>query len=99
MALKAGSAKNPSADDDSPFSDSLAKAIEDAMKREWEAVKGVDLPNEGQQDRRLLFAAVAQGLFVFLKANEDALMTNIRLEDVSLNSTKTYNVKQLVLNL
>ena len=69
------------------------------MKREWEAVKGVDLPNEGQQDRRLLFAAIAQGLFVFLKANEDALMTNIRLQEVGISSTKTYDVTQLELNL
>ena len=97
MTLKAGSVANiPDS-----FVDSLAEAMENAMKKEWQAVKGVDVPfpSEGEQDRRLLFAAIAQGLFVFLKANEGALMTNISLEDVSLGSTKTYDVTQLELDL
>ena len=95
MPLKAGSV----ASIDGSLADSLAEAMENAMKMEWQAVKHVPLPGQGEQDRRLLFAAIAQGLFAFLKANEDALMTNISLEDVSLSSTKTYQVTQLELNL
>ena len=99
MALKAGSAKRPSEDDDSGFSNSLAEAIEDAMKKEWKAVKSVNLPNEGEQDRRLLFAAIAQGLFVFLKANEDALIKHITLEEVGISPSKNLKVNQLDLDL
>ena len=99
MALKAGTAKKLSEEDDSGFSNSLAEAIENAMKKEWKAVKKVDLPSEGEQDRRLLFAAIAQGLFVFLKAHEDELIKNITIEDVGFDSSKILEVKQLELDL
>jgi len=91
MALKAGTVAS--------FSNSLAEAMDNAMKQEWQAVKGVPLPSAGQDDRRLLFAAIAQGLFVYLKAHEDELMNNITLEDTGLSSSKNYGVTQLELNL
>jgi hypothetical protein len=91
MALKAGTVAN--------FGGSLAEAMDNAMKSEWQAVKGVALPTQGQEDRRLLFAAIAQGIFVFLKAHEDELMNNISLEDVGIGSPKNYDVTQLELNL
>lgn len=91
MALKAGTVAS--------FGGSLAEAMDNAMKTEWQAVKGVPLPGQGQDDRRLLFAAIAQGIFVFLKAHEDELMNNISLEDVGIGSPKIYDVTQLELNL
>lgn len=91
MALKAGTVAN--------FAGSLAEAMDNAMKQEWQAVKGVPLPSQGQEDRRLLFAAISQGIFVFLKAHEDELMNNISLEDVGIGSPKNYDVTQLELNL
>lgn len=91
MALKAGSVAS--------IAGSLVEAMDNAMKTEWQAVKGVPLPSQGEQDRRLLFAAIAQGLFVFLKENEDALLNNISLEDVGIGSPKNYDVTQLELNL
>lgn len=91
MALKAGTVAN--------FAGSLAEAMDNAMKQEWQAVKGVPLPSQGQEDRRLLFAAISQGIFVFLKAHEDELMNNISLEDVGVGSPKNYDVTQLELNL
>ncbi len=91
MALKAGTVAN--------FAGSLAEAMDNAMKQEWQAVKGVPLPSQGQEDRRLLFAAISQGLFVFLKAHEDEVMNNISLEDVGIGSPKNYDVTQLELNL
>ena len=91
MPLKAGSVAD--------FGGSLAEAMDNAMKSEWQAVKGVALPSQGQDDRRLLFAAIAQGIFVFLKAHEDQLMNNISLEDVGIGSPKNYDVTQLELNL
>mgnify|MGYP000940622719 CR=1 FL=1 len=91
MALKAGTVAS--------FGSSLAEAMDNAMKQEWQAVKGVPLPSQGEEDRRLLFAAIAQGIFVYLKANEDQLMNNITLEDVGIGSPQNYDVTQLELNL
>ncbi len=64
MALKPGHVAN--------FTDSMAEAMEDAFKSEWNAVKGVGLPAQGEEDRRLLFSAIAQGVVKHLKerANE-----------------------------
>jgi hypothetical protein len=92
MALKAGSVAD--------FSASLAQAMEAAMVDEWLAVKSVPLPGQGQEDRRLLFVAVARGLFDYLKANEDALMTRVTLrEDTGMGTDETFLVTQLELNL
>ena len=91
MALKAGTVAS--------FSNSLAEAMDNAMKQEWQAVKGVPLPSAGQDDRRLLFAAIAQGIFVYLKANEDDFMDKLTLRDTGLGSDKEYEVTQLELNL
>jgi hypothetical protein len=91
MALKAGTVAS--------FAGSLAEAMDNAMKTEWQAVKGAPLPSQGEEDRRLLFAAISQGLFVFLKAHEDDLMNNITIEDVGIGSPKNYDVTQLELNL
>jgi len=57
--LKAGTADD--------FSASLAAYMERAMQNEWRAVKGEGLPaGLGVQDRRILFAAIAQGVLKFL---------------------------------
>ena len=91
MALKAGTVAS--------FGNSLAEAMDNAMKQEWQAVKGVPLPSQGEEDRRLLFAAIAQGIFVFLKAHEDDLINKITLDDTGVGSPIDYDVTQLELNL
>jgi len=92
MALKAGTVAS--------FSGSLAEAMDIAMKQEWQAVKGMALPSQGEEDRRLLFAAIAQGIFDYLKANEDQLMNNITLDNGGGGgSSQNYDVTQLELNL
>jgi hypothetical protein len=92
MALKAGSVND--------FGASLAAAMEQAMKDEWQAVKGVPLPPQGEDDRRLMLVAVARGLFVFLKAHQDELMQDITLRDpLPGSSDRTWLVTQLELNL
>jgi len=49
------------------FNNSLAAEIETAMKAEWLAVKGFPLPSpKGEEDRRILFVAIARGLLKFL---------------------------------
>ena len=92
MALKAGSVAD--------FGNSLAAAMEDAMQDEWQAVKGVPLPGQGEEDRRLLFVAIARGLFVFLKAHENEFMTDITLREPGVGGTdENLLVTQLELNL
>ncbi len=68
----------------SDFTDSMAEAMEDAFKLEWKAVKHVDLPAQGEEDRRLLFSAIAQGVVKHLKdkANE-AFKIDVRVTQTS----------------
>jgi hypothetical protein len=69
--LKAGTVANPT-----EFAASMAQYMEEAMKREWQAVKGRPLPAFiGEQDRKILFAAVAQGVIHFLTHNLARLET------------------------
>lgn len=92
MALKAGSVAD--------FGNSLAAAMEDAMQTEWQAVKGVPLPGQGEEDRRLLFVAIARGLFVYLKAHENEFMVDITLREPDVGGTdENLLVTQLELNL
>jgi hypothetical protein len=90
MALKPGSVAD--------FGGSLAAAMETAMANEWQAVKGVPLPDMGVQDRRLLFVAIARGLFTFLKDHENELISEVRLEQGG-TFAEEYDVTQLELNL
>jgi hypothetical protein len=91
MALKPGSVAN--------FAGTLTEAMDKAMKTEWQAVKGTALPSQGQEDRRLLFAAISQGLFAFLHEHQNELINNITIEDVGIGSPRQYDVTQLELNL
>jgi hypothetical protein len=63
MVLKAGTVDD--------FEDSMAEAIEDALKAEWATVKETAFPTTGAEDRRLLFVAIAQGIVRYLKDHAD----------------------------
>jgi hypothetical protein len=67
--LKAGTVDN--------FASSLAAYIDQAMHNEWQAVKGVPLPDSdpGVKDRQILFAAIAQGVMKFLADHGGDLIT------------------------
>ena len=68
QALKAGTLDD--------FGGSLAEYIDIAMKNEWRLVKGEELPSGlGEDDRRILFAAVAQGVLKFLYDHRADLIT------------------------
>ena len=64
MALKAGTVAD--------FDDSMAEAIEKAFKKEWLNVKKSPLPELGKQDRRMILAAIAQGVIKYLKDNAES---------------------------
>jgi hypothetical protein len=62
------------------FSGSMAEAIEKAMAKEWQAVKGTALPSAGGDDRKLLWAAIATGILNYLKANQNDILKTITLD-------------------
>jgi hypothetical protein len=62
---------------------SLAGAIDDAMQQQWQAAKGEALPGgPGEQDRHILFAAIARGVLHFLHAHRADLLTT-KVKDTS----------------
>jgi len=63
MAIKAGTVAD--------FENSMAEAIENALKTEWPTVKGKAFPDNDPEDRRLLFVAIAQGIVRYLKDNAE----------------------------
>jgi hypothetical protein len=67
MPLKAGTTSA------SEFASSMAAAIENALKEEYQNVKGESLPTAGQVDRRMLFAAIAQGVVRHLHDNASSI--------------------------
>jgi hypothetical protein len=74
--LKAGSTGD--------FAASMAEAMFNAMQAEWQAAYGTPLPGgAGELDRRILFAAVAQGLLGYLKAHRGDLVTDVVHDDTT----------------
>ena len=55
MPIKAGTVDS--------FSDSMAEAMEHALKTEWNKIKDEDLSDAGAEDRRMLFVAIALWIF------------------------------------
>lgn len=55
----------------------LAGAIDAAMQEEWRAAKGESLPGgPGEQDRHILFAAIAKGVLRYLHAHRSDLQAS-----------------------
>ena len=79
MALKAGTVLS--------FNDSMAEAMEDAFQEEWLAVKEESLPGGGEEERKILFAAVAQGLLQYLEDNiNGSLSVEVRVTSTDASS-------------
>ena len=53
------------------FSGSMAQAIETEYEAIWNSLKEQPLPNEGREDRRMLFVAIARGVMKHLEQNVD----------------------------
>lgn len=69
-ALKAGSFDD--------LADTMTGAIDAAMREEWRDAKNQDLPaGLGEEDRRILFAAIAKGVLRYLHAHRDDLVTQV----------------------
>jgi hypothetical protein len=81
MALKAGTVDD--------FEDSMAEAIENALRTEWATVKETAFPTTGEEDRRLLFVAIAQGIVRYLVDNAEA---SIIVHSVEVTQDSANNV-------
>lgn len=75
MALKAGTKKRGSANENQ-YDDSMAAAMEAAFKEEWPVIMGTSAPQLDDQ-MRLLFIAVAQGVIRYLKNNQDSITVSV----------------------
>lgn len=80
--------------DDQALQDSMAGAIEDAMADVYTKVKGTGLPDVGEEDRRILFTAVARGVLRYSEDHETQL-----LSDVTITHTSGAGVGHAVSNL
>lgn len=89
MALKAGTVAD--------FSGSLAEAIENAMKAEWQAVKGEPMPDTDPTDRRILFVAIARGVLGYLEAHQTDAIESIDLK-IGSGSSTTFTVTSVDFN-
>ena len=72
------------------FSKSMAHAIEIEYEAIWNSLKEEPLPNEGREDRRMLFVAIARGVMRHLEDNvNDGIVVTYDagyLADVNINS-------------
>jgi hypothetical protein len=75
MAIKAGTVDD--------FAHSMAEAMEKALAQEYARLKGEGLPEVGEQDRRMLFAAIAQGVVRHLKDNLAAFSLSVETTQVT----------------
>jgi len=72
MALKPGSVND--------FTGSMAEAMDQAFRSQWNAVKGSALPSSGEEDRKILFTAIAQGVVKHLQDNaNEAFRIGVRV--------------------
>ncbi len=72
MAFKAGTKTGNT----NEYAGSMAAAMENAFLREWPAIMGSAAPQPDNQIR-LLFIAIAQGVLRHLKDNEDSISVNV----------------------
>lgn len=56
--------------DDQALTDSMALVIEEEMDDLLTALKGKGLPDAGEEDRRILFVAIARGIVKYLSDHQ-----------------------------
>jgi hypothetical protein len=78
------------------FAGSMAEAIETAFNTEWNNNK--ETPPASSDDRKILFAAIAQGILNYLKDNQNNMINSITFIDTTTNIETIETVSQLDLN-
>jgi hypothetical protein len=57
------------------LANSMAQAMEEAMQDEWKHYHGESLPDQGRQDRLIMFKAVARGVLGYLEQHQSDIGT------------------------
>lgn len=84
MELKAGTTMNDSGS--SELDNSMAKAIEDAFLKEWPKIMGDgSSAPESNDQMRLLFIAIAQGVIRHLHDNPDAFQVSFTFAGIPVS--------------
>jgi hypothetical protein len=77
----------------------LTTAIDNAFKTEWGRRKsGIPLPAAGQEDRQLLFAAVARGVLEYLEAHQNEVLESLTVQE-SAGVSKTWTITAADINI
>ena len=84
--------------DDQALQDSMAKAIDEAMADVYLKLKGKALPEEGKEDRRLLFVAIARGVLKYFESHESELLSHLTVTH-KIGPSIGHNVSGLDLNI
>lgn len=62
--------------DDTALANSMAKAMEEELDDLHTKLKGAALPDQGREDRRMLFVAIARGVLRYLHEHQVAVETS-----------------------
>lgn len=68
---------------------SMAELIEAAMQDEWSRYHAESLPEQGREDRLIMFKAVARGVLGYLQAHQGDILTT----DVSTDGSHHHALK------
>ena len=71
--------------DDEALANSMALAMEDAMKQYHQSIKNQPLPDAGERDRRLLFVSIARGVLEYLRGHQAAISTKVGPQTGTVN--------------
>ena len=63
------------------FTASMAEAMDKAFLEEWKSVKGTTLSSLGEEDRRILLVAIAQGVVAHLQTQVEAIRVEVDVTD------------------
>lgn len=77
---------------------SLAAVIEASFAAELRAAKNQPLPDIQVDDRRVLFAAIAQGVLQYLAANDADLVVNVGIGGAALNRSVAVDTPTLTVS-
>jgi hypothetical protein len=95
MSLKAGSPRYDSTEkknvlDKDALIGSMAWEIDKQMKKVYKSVKGVDMPDVGKEDRRMLFCAIARGVLKYLNDHAPELIKKVTVKHQGTGSSDNW---------
>jgi len=73
--------------DENAIADSMARKMDEEMKRLYSQMYNRSMTRKGEADRRLFFVAISRGILRYLKEKEGELIKNIHFRNSSGSST------------